>query len=146
MQLRSNAFAEGGQIPEKYTCDGSEISPPLEWSGAPEETQAYALLVTDPDARDFVHWAVADIPKVLTSLGEGASGTDIGGIEGTSSAGNVGWSGPCPPSGEHRYVFDIYALNAPLGLRDVPDGAAIRRALDGHVLAQAQLTARYARR
>lgn len=145
LDVRSDAFDEGGRIPQKYTCDGADVSPPLSWSGAPDETQAYALLVTDTDARNYVHWAVTDIPSDTTSLAEGASGTDIGGTEGVGTGGQVGWAGPCPPSGEHQYVFTVYALDARVGLEGTPDAATIRSALEHRVLSQGQLTAKYGR-
>lgn len=143
--VRSDAFDEGGRIPQKYTCDGADVSPPLSWSGAPDETQAYALLVTDPDAQNFVHWAVVDIPAVVTTLDEGSSGADAGGTEAVNSFGQVGWGGPCPPSGEHRYVYTVYALDSRIGLEERPDAATVRNALEDHVLAHGQLTASYAR-
>ncbi len=146
LEVRSDAFAEGDEIPQKYTCDGADISPPLAWSGAPKETRAYAILVTDPDAQNFVHWVTTDIPSVVTSLDEGVSGTDGGGTEGSNSTGGMGWSGPCPPSGEHRYVFTVYALDGTLDLQPRADAATIRSSLQPHVLASGQLGARYARR
>jgi Raf kinase inhibitor-like YbhB/YbcL family protein len=145
LQVRSNAFQDGDEIPQQYTCDGAGVSPQLAWSGAPAETQAFALLVTDPDARNYVHWVVTDIPAVATMIDEGASGTDVGGTEGTNSGGGVGWTGPCPPSGTHRYVFSVYALDAALGLPVTPDAAALRDALQSHVLAEGQLSGRYTR-
>lgn len=145
MQLRSDAFGEGEQIPVKYTCDGTNVSPPLTWSGAPEDAEAFALLVTDPDAQNFVHWAVADIPKVNHEVEEGASGADLGGVEATNGFGKPGWGGPCPPSGSHRYVFTVYALSSTLDLGEAPDAAALHDALEGKVLAQGQLSGQYAR-
>ena len=145
LEVHSQSFQKGGEIPRQYTCDGAGISPQLAWSGAPAETQAFAILVTDPDARDYVHWVVTDIPAVATMIDEGASGTDVGGTEGTNSGGGVGWTGPCPPSGTHRYVFSVYALDATLGLSGAPDAAAVRSALQSHVLAEGQLSGRYGR-
>jgi Raf kinase inhibitor-like YbhB/YbcL family protein len=88
---------------------------------------------------------VTDIPAVATMIDEGSSGTDVGGTEGTNSGGGVGWTGPCPPSGTHRYVFSVYALDGTLGLSGTPDATALRSALQSHVLAEGQLSARYGR-
>ena len=143
--LASPAFADGTAIPRKYTCDSADVSPPLAWSGAPAGTAAYALLVTDPDARGFVHWVAADIPGTATSLAEGATGTASAGIEGRSDFGRAGWGGPCPPSGTHRYVFELYALSVPLRLAGRPSADDVRRAMAGRVLGKATLTGTYQR-
>ena len=143
--VASDAFEEGQAIPTKYTCDGSEVSPPLRWSGAPDDVGAYALLVTDPDARNFVHWAVVDIPKVAGEFAEGASGTADVGIEGRNSSGDNGWAGPCPPSGTHRYVFTVYALSSPLGLDPGFDAGTLQDKLSSQTLARGELTGTYAR-
>lgn len=145
MSVASDAFEEGQAIPTKYTCDGSEVSPPLRWSGAPDDVGAYALLVTDPDARNFVHWAVADISKVASELNEGASGTENVGVEGKNSTGDKGWAGPCPPSGTHRYVFTVYALSSPLGLDPGFDAGTLQDKISSQTLASGELTGTYAR-
>jgi Raf kinase inhibitor-like YbhB/YbcL family protein len=143
--LTSTAFADGGAIPRKYTCDAADVSPPLAWAGAPAGTAAYALLVTDRDARGFVHWVAADIPGSATGLAEGATGTAAAGLEGRTDFGRTGWGGPCPPSGTHRYVFELYALTAPLGLGARPSAADVNRALAGRTLGKATLTGTYQR-
>lgn len=143
--LTSPAFADGAAIPRKYTCNSGDASPPLAWGGAPAGTAAYALFVTDPDARGFVHWVATDIPGTATSLPEGATGTAAAGIEGRSNFGRAGWGGPCPPSGTHRYVFELYALSAPLGLAGTPSADDVRRGMAGRTLAKAILTGTYQR-
>ncbi len=145
MRLHTDAFDEGGTIPVKYTCDGTNVSPPLKWSGAPGNVQAFALIVTDPDAQNFVHWAVANLPAVTHELQEGASGAEIGGVEATNGFGKPGWGGPCPPSGSHQYVFTVYALSAELDVGESPDAGAVQDALEGNVIARAQVAATYAR-
>ncbi len=143
--LTSPAFHDGGAIPSRFTCDGADDSPPLAWRGAPAGAAVFALLVTDPDARGFVHWVATDIPGSTASLAEGASGSGRAGREGRNDFGRTGWAGPCPPSGTHRYVFELYALSAPLALPGTPTAAAVRAALAGRVLGQARLTGTYRR-
>jgi Raf kinase inhibitor-like YbhB/YbcL family protein len=140
--VSSSAFTEGASIPERHTCDGEDVSPPLAWSGAPEGTAAYVLLVDDPDARSFVHWVVSDIPAEVTDVAEGSGG---GGVEGRNDFGRHGWAGPCPPSGTHRYVVTVYALSQALGLEPGAEAGAVRRAMEGKVLAQGRLVGTYRR-
>jgi Raf kinase inhibitor-like YbhB/YbcL family protein len=142
--VSSEAFAEGAAIPDRHTCDGDDVSPPLSWSGAPAETGAYLVIVDDPDARSFIHWVATDIPANVSELPEGASGREAG-SEGENDFGRLGWGGPCPPSGTHRYVFTVYALAEPLGLIGTFDAAAARRAMEGRVLAQGRLIGTYRR-
>lgn len=137
-QLNSDAFEEGGSIPQRHSCRGEDISPALAWFGQPEGTAGFALTVTDPDARGFVHWVVWNIPSSVNSLTEGA--LPAGAVEGTNNFRRVGWAGPCPPSGSHRYVFTLFALDSTI---DLPEGATLselQNAIDGHVLARATLT------
>ncbi len=144
MTLSSPAFVADGSIPVRFTCDGVDVSPALAWSGSPSGTAAYALIVDDPDAGGFVHWIALDLPVDRVALDEGASGA--GGLaEGTNDFGRVGWSGPCPPSGTHRYVFELFALDRALGLAGQPRSGEVRRALDGHVLASGRLVGTYRR-
>ena len=103
--------------------------PPLAWKGAPSATQAFALLVTDPDARGFVHWVAVDMPAASRGLVEGASGTGAAGREGRNDFGRRGWGGPCPLSGTHRYVVELFSLSAPLDCSGTPSAAEVRRAL-----------------
>lgn len=143
MDLTSAAFDDGGTIPARHSCDGEDVSPPLRWSGAPDGTAGYTLIVDDPDARGFVHWVLADIPGEAAELPEG-EGDSIG-TPGPNDFGRTGWAGPCPPRGEHRYVFTLYALSEPLGLGPGASADAVRRALEGRVLGEAVMTARYSR-
>jgi len=145
-RLTSSAFGDGEQIPGEYTCDGVGVSPPLAWSGAPPGTATLVLIVDDPDAGGFIHWVVVDIPGAPTgSLPEGISQTPEAPLEGRNDFGRIGWGGPCPPSGRHRYVFTLSALSAPLGLRGTPDAATVRQAMEGRVLATARLIGTYQR-
>ncbi len=111
--LTSSAFADGGDIPSRFTCDGKDVSPPLAWSGKPDGTVAYLLTMRDPDARDFLHWIAWNIPASTDGLDAAASG-DLpdGSGEGRSDFGKgpLGYRGPCPPSGTHHYVLTLYAL------------------------------------
>jgi Raf kinase inhibitor-like YbhB/YbcL family protein len=143
LRLKSAAFEPGGVIPREHTCDGDDVSPPLSWSGPPEGTQAFALMVTDPDAQEFVHWVLADIPASTTELASGAG--DSIGTPGLNDFGRTGWGGPCPPTGIHQYVFRLYALSAPLGLTGTPDAEMVQARLEPLTLAQAELTATYRR-
>jgi hypothetical protein len=143
LTLTSSAFSEGGSIPPQYTCDGEDISPPLSWDGVPEGTQSLALIVEDPDAGGFVHWVLTDIPFDLPALFEGQG--DQLGTPGATSFGEPGWGGPCPPSGEHRYVFTLYALSEMLTLGPSAGAVEARAAMGGKILGQAQLSGVYTR-
>ena len=144
LDVTSSAFSDGGAIPGRHTCDGDDISPPLAWSGAPEGTAAYALIVDDPDARGWIHWLAADIPADQSGLDEGASGTDAG-IEGRNDFRRTGYGGPCPPSGTHRYAFEVFALSEPLGLATGFSADELRSAMEGKVLDSGRLTGTYER-
>lgn len=141
MKLGSPAFTDGGAIPSRYTCDGEDVSPPLAWDDVPDGTRAFALTVQDPDARNFVHWLLSNIPGDLRELPEGQG--DAIGTPGSTSFGATGWGGPCPPSGTHRYVFSLYALSEPLSstgsLDQVLDG------VDRLALGRAELAGVYTR-
>ena len=143
LALRSAAFDEGASIPVRYTCDAEDVSPPLAWSGVPEQAGAFALIVRDADADGFVHWVLTDIPANVTSLPDGMG--DTMGIAGRNHFGRVGWGGPCPPSGQHRYEFTLYAMTAPLQLDGAPDADEVDRALGANLLAEARLTGVYTR-
>ena len=143
--LSSSAFPDGGTIPARFTCDGAGHSPPLDWHGTPGGTRAFALLVTDPDARGFVHWVATDIPVSSAGLAEGASGSGSAGREGRNDFGRTGWGGPCPPSGRHRYVFELFALASPLSIPGVPSAAAVRTSLRDRLLGEARMTGTYRR-
>jgi Raf kinase inhibitor-like YbhB/YbcL family protein len=147
-QLTSTAFTPGGAIPARFTCDGDDASPDLSWTGAPSGAQALALVVDDPDANGFVHWIAYDLTATESgALPMAVSASPDAPPQGTNGFGRVGWGGPCPPSGEHRYVFTLYALAAPLGLEGAPRIDALRAALAGaNVLGTAVLEGRYRRR
>ena len=146
LRLTSSAFTDGGMIPAKYTCDGENISPPLAWEPGPDGTAAWVLIVEDPDARMWVHWLVVDLPAEVTSLDEGASGNlPAGGMEGETDFGPASYGGPCPSSGEHRYVFNLYALSEPLVQGVQLTATQVRADMFGKVLGEGTLTGRYAR-
>ncbi len=144
--LTSSASSDGAAIPGRYSCDGRDVSPPLAWSGVPAGTKALLLSVTDPDARGFVHWVAWDLAPDLGSLAEGASGAwPDGALEGRNDFGRIGWGGPCPPSGTHRYVFTLTALSAPLGLPRGTELAAVQRQAAGATVGEARLEGTYRR-
>jgi Raf kinase inhibitor-like YbhB/YbcL family protein len=146
MDLTSSAFADGGDVPRKYTCDGPNVSPPFAWSGAPADAKALVLIVDDPDARGFVHWVAFDIVAGPSGqLAEGASTGANPPRQGTNSFGSVGWSGPCPPSGTHHYRFRLLALREPLGLNDAPTADRVLGAARDKTVAEAILTGLYHR-
>jgi Raf kinase inhibitor-like YbhB/YbcL family protein len=150
-QLTSRAFSNGESIPPAYTCDGEDISPPLQWGDPPQGAQSLALILDDPDAPAgiWVHWVLYNLPADARALPEGISPQaelPDGGQHGQSSWQRLGYGGPCPPSGTHRYIFKLYALDTRL---DVPTGASksqVLRAMEGHILAQAELTGLYTKR
>jgi Raf kinase inhibitor-like YbhB/YbcL family protein len=150
MIIRSPAFKNGERIPPTYTCDGENISPPLSWSGTPRETKTYALIMDDPDAPAgvFTHWVIFDIPAGSSNLQEKipAGGTlSNGAVQGRNSSGRIGYTGPCPPSGTHRYVFHLYALDTQLSLQPGATKQDLLNAMEGHILAGAELTVLFSR-
>ncbi len=149
-QIKSTAFEHGGNIPKKYTCDGADISPPLSWTSPPEATKSLALICDDPDAPmgTWVHWVLFDLPPNTRELPEGVSTQEIlpdGSKQGTTDFGRVGYGGPCPPSGTHRYYFKLYALNANPDLRPGLTKEELLKAIEKNILAQAELMGRYQR-
>lgn len=150
IKLTSTAFQDSGMIPTKYTCDGANVSPPLEWSGAPQTTKSLALICDDPDApaKTWVHWVVFDLPASRTSLPENVPPQETiagGGKQGTTDFKKVGYGGPCPPSGTHRYFFKIYALDKELNLDSRTTKSELLEAMKDHVLAQGELMGKYKR-
>jgi Raf kinase inhibitor-like YbhB/YbcL family protein len=145
LSLSSLEFTEGGAIPRRFTCDGDDVSPPLEWSGAPPESAALALIMDDPDARGFVHWVAFDVPALATGSLPAGWSSQAASPQGANSFGRVGYGGPCPPSGTHRYVFRLLALDSPLELSGSPTADDVRDAVAGHILAEASLTGTYRR-
>jgi Raf kinase inhibitor-like YbhB/YbcL family protein len=151
LELTSAAFQEGAAIPERYTADGRNVSPPLKWRGAPAGTASLALVCEDPDAPrgTFTHWVAFNLPAGSRELGEGVPAEATlpnGTAQGTNDFGKVGYGGPKPPPGKpHRYVFKLAALDRPLDLPPGATGAQLLAALKGHVLAETQLTGTYGR-
>jgi Raf kinase inhibitor-like YbhB/YbcL family protein len=149
--ISSSVFSEGGTIPLKYTCDGEDISPPLSWSGVPENAKSLALIADDPDAPlgTWVHWVLYNMPASSAGLPEGVPVEQvIGGIgtQGNNSSRKNGYSGPCPPKGApHRYYFKLYALDIELDLAPGVSKADLEKAMQGHILAQGQLMGKYGR-
>jgi Raf kinase inhibitor-like YbhB/YbcL family protein len=150
MKLMTRSFQEGGLIPDRYAHDGGNVSPGLRWEGAPKQTKSFALIVDDPDAPkgDFVHWLVYNIPAGTDHLDEGlprAQTLADGVRQGRNDFGEIGYGGPQPPSGAHRYYFHLYALDSDL---PVPPGATreqVERALREHTLEECQIMGRYQR-
>jgi len=148
MALSSASFAAGETIPRRYTLYGENLTPDLNWDKAPEGAKSFALTVRDPDAPggSFVHWVVFNIPENVRALPEGI-GRDptlpLGGTQGTNSFRQVGWDGPKPPNGTHRYYFDLYALDGMLSLDQTATAGRLQEAMKGHVLAHASLMGTY---
>lgn len=143
--MLSSAFAEGAVIPDAHTyrlpgqCDGDNLSPALSWAGAPAGTQSFAIEMIDPDGGDWVHWIQFNIPAGVTSLPEAAGGPAVG-VKGRNDFGELGYGGPCPPGGTHRYVFTLIALDVMLPISEGATLAEATTAIEGHVLEKAQLT------
>lgn len=151
LTITSPAFAHEGQIPVKYTCDGEDISPPLEWGVPPAGTESFALIVDDPAAPmvTWVHWVVANLSSDARGLAEGPlSDADLpdGGMQGTNSWRRTSYGGPCPPTGTHDYHFKLYALDTVLDLDSTADKKDLLGAMEEHILAEAELVGMYARR
>src|SRR5947208_6638956 len=143
--ISSTAFSAGGAIPDTYTCDGHDLSPPLAWDGVPDGTRSLALIVDDPDAPDpkapkrvYVHWVLYAIPPAVTGLPEAVSAKQLpaGTREGSNDWKRTGYGGPCPPIGRHRYFFKLYALDVQLPDRGAATKADLEAAMRGHVLEQ----------
>lgn len=149
--LTSAAFGAGEPIPAKYTCDGADISPPLEWSDPPPGTQSFALICDDPDAPvgTWVHWVIFNLPATARGLPEAVPiGSELadGSRQGRNSWGRTSYGGPCPPGGTHRYFFKLYALDAQLPLSPGAGKDDLMRAMEGHILASTELMGTYSRR
>ncbi|MBE0461547.1 MAG: YbhB/YbcL family Raf kinase inhibitor-like protein [Candidatus Aminicenantes bacterium] len=150
IKITSPAFEEGGMIPEVYTCDGIDISPPLKWSSVPQGTKTLALICDDPDAPigNWVHWVIYNIPGDISELPENIPPEQElanGGIQGMNDFRKIGYGGPCPPGGTHRYFFRIYALDTELDLQPGATESQLLKAMEGHILAEGQLMGRYSR-
>ena len=150
IDVRSSAFGEGDRIPSDFTCEGADMSPPIEWYGVPATAQSLAILMDDPDAPsgDWVHWLVYDLPPSLMQLPAGipeGGRLASGGLQGRSDFGTLGYGGPCPPRGNHRYFFKVYALDAMLHLKPGVTKKELVKAMQGHVLAEGRLMGTYER-
>ena len=145
MKITSSAFNEGGNIPSKFTCDGSDTSPPLQLTSVPPGAKSLVLIADDPDAPGglFTHWLLWNIPPQTNSISEG---TAPKGVHGTNDFGKSGYKGPCPPPGTHRYSFKVFALDRELDLRSGAKRRQVDAAMKGHVIAQAELVGRYSRK
>ena len=150
MTLTASAFKSEAAIPQRFSCDGDDVSPALSWAGVPEGTESFAIIVDDPDAPGgtFVHWVYFNIPSDTTELPEGVPTVDRpsqGGVQGQNNFRRTGYGGPCPPGGTHRYFFNLYALDTTVDLEPGAGKVDLMAAMDGHVLAQAQLMGTYTR-
>ncbi len=150
IKITSSAFAEGGMIPPKYTCDGKNISPPLEWGAVPDGTKSIALISDDPDAPmgTWVHWVLFNLPAETRKLEENIPSDKTlpnGARQGTTDFKRIGYGGPCPPSGTHRYFFKIYALDTKLDLAAGATKNDLLKAMEGHIIGQGQLMGKYKR-
>ena len=150
LKIESPVFEEGQMIPAKYTCDGSDVSPPLEWSDPPGGTRSFAVIADDPDAPvgTWVHWVVYNIPPTVREFEENVPAMpqlEDGTIQGKTDFGRIGYGGPCPPSGTHRYYFKLYALDATLSLESGATKKQVEAAMEGHVLAEGRLMGTYKR-
>jgi len=152
LTLTAAAFVDGGEIPAVHTCEGRDLSPALSWSGAPDATRSFCLIVDDPDAPDpraprktWVHWLLYNIPATVADLPEAVFAADLphGTLEGLNDWNRTGYGGPCPPIGRHRYFHKLYALDALLPDLQRPTKPRLEDAMKGHVLAQAQLVGTY---
>lgn len=152
MNITSDSFQNNGTIPTLHTCEGKDISPQLAWTGIPENAKSLVLIVDDPDAPDpaapqrtWVHWVLYNIPVDATGLKEGVSGKELpaGTLQGNNDWKRTRYGGPCPPIGKHRYFFKLYALDTVLPDLKNPPKAAVEKAMQGHVLARAELMGLY---
>jgi Raf kinase inhibitor-like YbhB/YbcL family protein len=151
INLTSNAFRHQQSIPSKFTCDGEDISPPLQWTSGPPPTRSYSLICDDPDAPGgtWVHWIMFNIPAEVNEISEDIPGKDTlenGSVQGVNDFGKPGYGGPCPPSGIHHYSFRIYALDTVLDLPSGISKAQLIEAMNDHILAYGELIGTYSRR
>jgi Raf kinase inhibitor-like YbhB/YbcL family protein len=155
LTIASASFADGGAIPSTYTCEGDDASPPLSWGGVPEKARSLALILDDPDSPDpeapkraYVHWVLYNIPADTTGLPEAVTPQRLPGgtQEGQNDWKRVGYGGPCPSIGRHRYFLKLYALDTELAGLVRPTKAEVEAAMEGHIIAQAQLVGTYEKR
>jgi Raf kinase inhibitor-like YbhB/YbcL family protein len=142
LQIKSPVFSDNAKIPAKYTCDGENINPPLSISGVPSTAKSLVLILDDPDAPGgtFNHWVVWNMPATTGEIKEGGP---VPGTQGINSGGENGYFGPCPPSGIHRYIFKLYALDNTLNLDSYSESSAVKQAMNGHIIEQAQIIGLY---
>ncbi|MFQ5965417.1 MAG: YbhB/YbcL family Raf kinase inhibitor-like protein [Candidatus Scalinduaceae bacterium] len=150
LEIKSTSFVEGGTIPGKYTCDGPDVSPPLSWAQSPEGTKSLVLICDDPDAPmgTWVHWVLYGLSPNTLELPEGIPVEEVvlgGAKQGTNDFRRIGYGGPCPPGGTHRYYFKLYAVDSELDLDAGATKDEVLKAIEGHVLAEGQLMGRYSR-
>ena len=154
MSLKSSAFTHQNAIPKEFTCDGSNVSPALIWSGVPQKARSLALIVDDPDVpapflpfKTWVHWLLYNIPPTVKELPQHISPQDLpkGTLQGKNDWKETGYNGPCPPFGRHRYFFKLYALDTVLPDLNQPDKAELEQAMKGHIIGQAELIGTYKR-
>ena len=152
LKITSTAFDDGGMIPRQYTCDGPNISPPLAWDSVPGGAKSLVLIVDDPDApaHTWVHWTAFNLPATSRGLPENVPPQESitgGGRQGTNDFHKIGYGGPCPPNGTHRYFFHLYALDTAelTGLDSTATKDQLLKAMQGHLLAEGQLMGRYKR-
>lgn len=150
MKLMSSAYDGQASVAKRFTCQGEDVSPPLSWSNVPAETKSFALVIDDPDAPDpaapkmvWVHWVLYNLPAEVRELEEGIKSLPSGTLQGKNDWKQVGYRGPCPPVGRHRYFHKLYALDTVLPDLGAPTKADLEKAMQGHVLAEAQLMATY---
>ena len=150
MTITSSAFDDQGSIPKVYTCEGRDVSPPLAWRGVPAGAKSLVLIVDDPDAPDpaaprmtWVHWLLYNLPAGSSGLAEGVQSLPAGALDGLNDWKRTGYGGPCPPIGRHRYFHKLYALDAVLPDLGKPNKKTLEQAMQGHIIAQAQLLGTY---
>jgi Raf kinase inhibitor-like YbhB/YbcL family protein len=151
IKITSPAFEEGGLIPKKYTCDGNNVSPPLKWDFVPRGTESIAIIYEDPDAPSgtWMHWILFNLPAECRELAENLPDDETlpdGTRQGINDFGSIGYSGPCPPWGIHRYFFKIFALDCTLDIVHLVDKDILNLAMGDHILATGQLMGRYQRK
>lgn len=150
MKFYSPDFKHNQLIPSRFTCDGDDMSPALEWQSAPSETKSFSIIIEDPDAPagNWIHWVIFNIPSTCSNLLSAMPNQEISysaGTQGLNSWNRVGYNGPCPPSGTHHYIFSLFALDCMLPLKMGSPAHAVKNAMQGHILAEAQLVGLYAR-
>lgn len=148
--VKSDSFSDGGMIPAKYTCDGANISPQLSWENVPKDTKSFVLICEDPDAPmgTFTHWIMYDIPANIRELPENLPKDKVlenEAKQGTTDFKKLGYGGPCPPSGTHRYYFKLFALDTLLNLEPGVKKETLLKAMDSHIIAQGEIMGKYAR-